>query len=448
MAPIERMYDLLLTLSRPLLPAARLLPPKVADAVNGRREAMRRARLWAESGRAAGRPLVWLHAASAGELGGAVPVIRLLRNRRPELQVAITVSSPSGLPPASALGPDFSGYAPLDTRSDCAGMVAALRPDALVFVKLDMWPGLSAAAEQAGVPMGMINGTVRPDSSRLRSPTRQFLRSTYARLDLAGVVGEPDARALELLGVAAEKIRVTGDAAFDQALERVRAAEADPRPRLPPRSPERQRLVAGSTWPPDENVLLRAAREVGPRLELVLVPHEPSAEALRRIDAACLATMGARPRRWSELSAESRPGRHAGDSAMGHSVEPLVVDTVGLLADLYLEADLALVGGAFDTTGLHSVIEPAAAGLPVLFGPVHDRREADELLAVGAAEEIHERNAADRIAALIDDPDRMRRMGAAARAYVERNAGASEEGADLVSELVDRGLSRRSSSSP
>ena len=445
MAPIERMYDLLLTLSRPLLPAARLLPPKVAEAVEGRRTATRRAQSWAESGRAGGRPLVWFHAASAGELGGAVPVIRLLRNRRPELQVAITVSSPSGLSSAAALEPDFSGYAPLDTRSDCAGMVAALRPAALVFVKLDMWPGLSAAAKQAGVPMGMINGTVRPDSSRLRSPTRQFLRSTYARLDVAGVVGEPDARALELLGVSAERIRVTGDAAFDRALERARAAEADPWPRLPARSLERVRLLAGSTWPADEHVLLQAARDVGPRLDLVLVPHEPSDEALHRIDAECIALTGARPRRWSELNPESRPDLAAGDSAPGPSVEPLVVDAVGLLADLYLEADLALVGGAFDATGLHSVIEPAAAGLPVLFGPVHDRREADELLAAGAAEVIHEQNATDRIAALIADPARMRRMGAAARSYVEGNAGASDGGADLVSELVDRGLSRPSS---
>ena len=121
---------------------------------------------------------------------------------------------------------------------------------------------------------------------------------------------------------------------------------------------------------------------------------------------------------------------------------------MGLLAELYLEADLAFVGGAFDATGLHSVIEPAAAGLPVLFGPVHDRREADELLAAGAAEVIHEQSAADRIAALIGDPVRMRRMGAAARSYVEQNAGASEAGADLVWELVGRGLSLRSPSSP
>jgi len=442
--PVERFYDLLLTLSRPLLPCARHLPAKVAGAIQGRQRATARAGAWAESGRVPERPLVWFHAASAGELGGAVPVLRVLRDRRPELQVAITVSSPSGLLPAEALQPDFAGYAPLDTRSDCAAMVAALQPDALIFVKLDMWPGLSSAAKQARVPLGMINGTVRPDSSRLRSPTRQFLRSTYARLDLAGVVGKADAAALELLGVSRERIRITGDASFDQALARVRAAEADPQPELPARSPDRVRLVAGSTWPADEDVLLRSAREIGPRLDLVLVPHEPSAEALRRIDAACLAAVGTPPRLWSELGS----ARGVRDPAPTGSDGPLVVDAVGMLADLYLEADLAVVGGAFDATGLHSVIEPAAAGLPVLFGPVYDRREAEEMLAAGAAEVISGQNAGERIAALIRDPERMRRMGEAAKSYVERNAGAAAGSADLVSELVDAGFSRRRSKSP
>ena len=218
MDPVERLYSLLLGLIRPLLPLARSLPPKVADAIEGRRLASSDARAWAVRERRPDVPLLWLHAASAGELAGAVPVVRLLRMENPELQLAITVSSPSGLPLARSIGPEFTGYAPLDTPAESASMLESLRPDALVFVKLDVWPGLSHSATEAGVPLGMINGTVRPDSSRLRSPTRQFLRSTYARLDSVGVVGQPDAKALEILGVDPARISVTGDAAFDQAL--------------------------------------------------------------------------------------------------------------------------------------------------------------------------------------------------------------------------------------
>ncbi len=352
MDPIGRLYDLLLTISQPLLPLAGMLPPKVANAIEGRRRAAGAARSWANGERRGEAPLVWLHAASAGELAGAVPVIRDLRERAPELQVAITVSSPSALPDARQLAPDFAGYAPLDTLSACGEMIASLEPDALVFAKLDIWPGLSRAANRAGVPLGLINGTVRPDSSRLRSPTRQFLRSTYARLDAAGVVGARDAESLAVLGVDPGRIRITGDASFDQALARVDRVKTAGRSSLPPRDSDRVRLIGGSTWPADERVLISTAREIGRRLDLVLVPHEPSAEALARIDEACRVAWGRSPRLWSRL-----------DRAADEDADlPLVVDTVGRLAELYLEADLSLVGGAFDATGLHSVIEPAAAG--------------------------------------------------------------------------------------
>jgi len=438
-------YSLLLGLVRPFLPLARSLPPKVADAIEGRRLASAEARAWAVGGRRPDIPLLWLHAASAGELAGAVPVIRVLRQRYADLQLAITVSSPSGLPLARSTEPDFTGYAPLDTPAESAAMIESLRPDALVFVKLDVWPGLSHAAAEAGVPLGMINGTVRPDSSRLRSPTRQFLKSTYARLDCVGVVGKPDAEALESLGVDSDRIRITGDAAFDQALATVEAGQKAGETVLPARVPGRIRLVGGSTWPPDEDVLLEAAREIGPRLDLVLVPHEPSPAAVERIAERCRSTLGIDPLILSEL-----PDSIAGDESRAAAAQPeggvpvpLVVDSVGRLAVLYLEADLALVGGAFDATGLHSVIEPAAAGIPVLFGPVYDRREAEDLLARNAAVAVTPRDATDQIRELIDDPVRMEAMGGAARSYAEEAGDAAGASARLVSELIDLGFSRR-----
>ena len=443
--PVERVYSLLLGLIRPLLPLARSLPPKVADAIEGRRLASLEARAWAARERRPEVPLLWLHAASAGELSGAVPVIRLLRQEHPELQLAITVSSPSGLPLARSIEPEFTGYAPLDTPAESASMLESLRPDALVFVKLDVWPGLSHSATEAGVPLGMINGTVRPDSSRLRSPTRQFLRSTYARLDSVGVVGQPDAEALEMLGVDPARIRITGDAAFDQALATADTVRSSGVTVLPARSPGRVRLLGGSTWPPDEDVLLEVAREIGPRLDLVLVPHEPSPEAIERIVERCRSVWGQDPLILSELTGSPDTNEGGAESVEpdGGVAVPLVVDAMGLLAGLYLEADLALVGGAFDATGLHSVIEPAAAGIPVLFGPVYDRREAEDLLGRNAALAVTRQDAAESIRELIDDPDRMATMGSAARVYAEESGDAAGEGARLVTELLELGLSRR-----
>ena len=444
MDPFERLYSLLLGLLRPFLGLSGSLPEKVAEAIDGRRTAAAEAQSWSTAGRREDAALVWLHAASAGELAGAVPVIRLLRRERPALQIAITVSSPSGLSLARDVGADFAGYAPLDAPPDCDAMIGALRPEALVFVKVDVWPGLSRAAAGAGIPLGMINGTVRPDSSRLRSPTRQFLRSTYARLDAVGVVGRPDAEALQTLGVDPERIVVTGDAAFDQALARVEAGRASGRRRLPAVPEGLVRWIGGSTWPPDEAVLVEVAGRLASRVELVLVPHEPSPEAIERIAGLCRDVLGREPRILAELRdrADAAGPIGAGDA---ETQAPLVVDAVGLLADLYLEADLAHVGGAFDATGLHSVIEPAAAGLPVTFGPLHDRREADDLLERRAALVITAQDATERIEALIEDPEGMREMGEAGRRYVEESGDAAVASTRLVLELVDVGISRRRS---
>ncbi len=435
MSPTERLYSLAIGALRPLIPAAGLLPEKLAEAVRGRGMAADRARAWAATARQPERPLLWLHGASAGELAGAAPVLGRLRSERPELQVAVTCSSPSGRATAADLDADYHGYVPLDARPECEAALDALRPDALVFAKLDLWPMLCGAAAERGVPLGLVNATVRPGSSRLRWPVRALMRETYARLDAVGAVSEREVGPLRELGVPEDAIRVTGDAAFGQARARVAAARGSP-PRLPPRPAGAVRLIGGSTWPADEEVLIEAAAGIGAELDLVLVPHEPSDETVERLVALCRDRTGREPRIWSRLPAG------AGPSGAAPTV-PLVVDAVGLLAELYLEADMALVGGAFDATGLHSVIEPAAAGLPVLFGPLHDRWEADDLLARGAAVAIRRPGATKAIRDLVTDPERRKRMGMEARRYVDEAPDAAGAGGRLIGELVERGFRTR-----
>lgn len=444
MSPSERLCSLAIGALRPLLPAAALLPDKLAAAFRGRRLAAERARAWAAAERRPERPLLWLHGASAGELTGAAPLLRRLREERPELQVAVTCSSPSGLETAASLDADYHGYVPLDARPDCELALDALRPDALVFAKLDLWPVLCGAAAERGVPLGLVNASVRPGSSRLRWPARTLMRGTYGRLDAVGAVSERESAPLRELGVREEAIRVTGDAAFGQALARVAAARAAGLARLPPRPAGAVRLIGGSTWPADEEVLVEAAAAIGSRLDLVLVPHEPSEETVERLTGLCRDRLGTGPRIWSRLVREGEAAELAGappppDPGPG----PIVVDAVGVLAELYLEADFALVGGAFDATGLHSVIEPASAGLPVLFGPLHDRWEADDLLARGAAIVLERTAAAAAIEALVVDAGRRGEMGRAARRYVEEAPDATAAGSRLIGDLLVAGVSFR-----
>lgn len=430
----ERLYDVAVHTARPLLGVAGLVSPKAGRAAAGRRNAAGSLEAWAATGRRSDLPLLWLHGASVGELTGAAPVVRSLRSAA-DLQLAVTFSSPSAERSAGVLDPDVAEFVPLDTLRDTGRALRALRPACLIYAKGDVWPGLTTSAHRLGVATALVNATVQEESSRLRGPARSLLSSAYGRLDGVGAATRDDARRLERLGVRPDRIRVTGDAALDEALGRMARAEEDGDVR---RRLQRWRpagvpvLLAGSTWPPDEEVLLEATadlRREGREVALVLVPHEPTGEVVERLAGRVREVLGVRADVWSELE-EPSPGG------------VLVVDVVGILAELYPAADLAYVGGGFGDDGLHSVVEPAAAGRPVLFGPVHRRWEARRLLGRGGAEAVDRESAARVLGDLLASPERRSSMGRACRRFVEEGAGAAEAGAALVAELMGEGLSR------
>ncbi len=413
---------------RPLLALAGLFSTKLAEAVKGRESAADRMRAWAAEAAADAGPLLWLHGASAGELAGAVPVVAKLRRKFPAFRLLVTYSSPSGRAAAARLEPAYAGFVPLDLRAHTDRAMAAVQPTALVYAKYDVWPNLTRSARAAGLPVALINATVRPGSRRLRHPGKAVLAEAYRSLSAVGAVSEKDRRRLEELGARPEAISVTGDAAFDQALARLDGAK-DRSLRLPARAPGVTRLIGGSTWGEDDAVLVEAVAELR-SVELVLVPHEPSSGTVERIRERIELRMRTSPRLYSELDAESTPVVQPGVAP-----PPLIVDAVGFLAELYREGDIAYVGGGLAGKGLHSVVEPAAAGLPVLFGGRHDRWEADGLLRVGAAREVDGASLYPTLVSLLD-AGRRRRMGRAAAEWVRGRAGADRAAAELVAGLI------------
>ena len=328
---------------------------------------------WAATARDVTRPLLWIHAPSVGEGLQARPVIDLARAQRRDLQLAYSWFSPSAEAFARTLPVDVADVLPFDTATDACAMLDALRPAALVFSKLDVWPVLAAEAHARGVPLGLISGTLAEGSSR-RGVARSFLREAYASLDAVGAIDERDAARLVALGVHAERISVTGDARYDQVWSRAESVDRAG-PVLAPLGAARPTLVAGSTWPADELPLLTAWTDVvarapvGERPRLIIAPHEPTPAHLHPIE------------RWAAdakltLVRLGLPGARDADVVL--------VDRVGVLGELYALADAAYVGGGFHSAGLHSVLEPAAFGVPVCFGPRHEMsRDARLLLAAG-----------------------------------------------------------------
>src|SRR4029077_4468279 len=201
------------------------------------------------------------------------------------------VLSPLGGACGRTLPADVADYLPLDRPDDVAAVLDALKPTALVFSKLDVWPELTLAAARRDVKLGLISATVAPTSSRLRWPTRGWAEPAYRALDRIGTISEEDGRRpeqlgegdrarLEQRGARRSALEVTGDTRYDSVAERAERFDRtrDPFARLAIAPAGTFTIVAGSTWPSDEAVVLPAFVDFVaqvPSARLVLAPHEP-----------------------------------------------------------------------------------------------------------------------------------------------------------------------------
>ncbi|HSA57391.1 MAG TPA: glycosyltransferase N-terminal domain-containing protein [Gemmatimonadaceae bacterium] len=405
-----------------LSPAGRA---KWRRALRARRGIRSRYAAWARR-RDTTRPLLWVHAPSVGEGLQARIVLELVRARRPDVQLAYTFFSPSAERFARSLDVDFAEYLPFDTPGDARTALDALRPTALVFSKLDVWPILVDEARARHVRLGLISGTLSEVSSRQGRLASHLLEESYASLDRVGAVSTADAERLATLGVRHDHIVVTGDTRYDQALQR--AANADRSGALlAPLASNRPTLVAGSTWPSDEAILLPAwlaVRRDVPDARLIIAPHEPTLRHLVPLE------------RWARENGLAWARLDASGIAVADVV---IVDRVGVLGDLYALAQAAWVGGGFHGAGLHSVLEPAAFGAPVIFGPRHGNSRDATLLhrARGGDSVATIDEAIEALSLWLGEPESRRAAGEAARALVVSGGGAAERTYALVLSLLD-----------
>lgn len=307
-------------------------------------------------------------------------------------------------------------------------MFDALRPRLLVFSRADIWPELAHTAMARGVAVALLGATVGARSHRLGWPGRRMFQPLYADIAYAGAASSADAARLARLGVHASVLEVTGDPRHDQVLERV--PDGRILRQLSRWTAPGDVLVAGSTEPADEPLLLQAFAEVRqhrPAARLLVCPHRPGA------------------RRSDEVLAEAR--RRGLDAAVwsGGTLPAdapcLVVELVGVLNDLYALAAVAYVGGGFDWHGVHAVIEPAAYAVPVIIGPRGHGSDAIALLRAGGAVVLPRRAPARTLArcwnALLADEERRVLAGLAARRAL--SAGATRRTAAHLLNLMGDG---------
>ena len=400
-----RLYDVAIRLVSALLRIPALFNPKLSLFLRGRR------RVWEYLGsyRDEGRELIWMHTASLGEFEQGLPVLQRLRAEYPQHQILVTFFSPSGYEVKKDKLPDYGVcYLPLDTRANARRFMQMARPSLALFVKYEVWPNYFRELSLEGVPILMVSAIFRPDQAYFRW-YGGFLRKALARVARFYVQDEASARLLRAHGLSG--VTVSGDTRFDRVAE---IRQGDTRlDFMEAFKGKRTCLVAGSTWPEDEAVILPLIRERAsdPQYCFVIAPHKTDARTVGNLMQQ-LGDLAVPYSRWEECDL-ARAG-------------VLVVDTIGLLTKIYAYADLAYVGGGF-ATGLHNTLEPAVFGIPVLIGPqYHGFREAEALVEAGGICPVDSVEAFGEVAGKwLSDAGLRARLGRINGDFTRKSTGAS-----------------------
>ena len=363
---------------------------------------------------------VWFHVTSVGEYEQARPIIDAIKAQPEPPPIMVTHFSPSGYEYALKRPcADFHDYLPFDHPDHMESLVRMWQPRLLVFVKFDLWPNQVLAAIRQQVPVVLLAGSLHPNSTRLHPLARAMYRELFNHFTHIGVCTADDARRFEDdLGVSCP-VSVTGDTRVEQVIIRFEAAR-DGATATELKNLGGRLLILGSTWPPDEKLwlpILPKLLKKFPDLKVVLTPHEPLPHRLDDLEKR-LNRDGVSHTRLSQLM-ESGAASHLNTRIM-------LVDSIGVLAEIYRSGHLAYVGGSF-TTGVHNTMEPAVASMPVMFGPkIQNAEEAGFLVSQQAGFVLNTPDEAFAQAQLLlSDEELLKNTGTAARQVVMDQRGAT-----------------------
>lgn len=378
----------------------------------------------------AGPGAIWFHAVSVGEAEAAFPLIRLILARYPERAILVTTTTPTGSARVRAVMGDrvHHVYLPYDLPGSVARFLDHFQPSLAVIMETEIWPNLYRACRRRGIPLAVVNGRLSEKSARGYARVPSLARDCLADVALIAAQTEADAERFVRIGARADSVRVSGNMKFDQDLDPQQELEA--RRMREQLFGDRAVLIAGSTHEGEEAQVIeafKAVRKQIPDLLLVLAPRHP--ERFAAVEAVCRAAGLSLLRR-----SENVP---AADAAV------FLLDTLGELKSFYAASDVAFVGGSLVATGGHNVLEPAAARVPVLFGP-HTFNFADasaQLLAAGGALRVLDApELAGAVLQLLQDAPRRTAVGNHARSFVERGRGALKRVADQLAVLLASSL--------
>lgn len=412
-----RIYSTLLSIISFILPVFGWFSKKMRMFVQGRKDLLKQmAKL-----RNPKDKILWIHAASLGEYEQAVPIIHSLRNEYPTYKIWLSFFSPSGYEIKKNTDEvDFVSYLPLDTIKNARQFLDVLKPDLAIFVKYEIWPNFLKELESRNIPRILVAALFRPKQSLFKYPN-SFRSKALRRFNEIGVQNNESLSLLNKIGYS--NAIVSGDTRYDRVIEQTnRENRLDFLDRFC--SNARLCVVCGSTWGEDEAVLLNYIQSAPKDIKFVIAPHQIQETRIKKLRDS----LQKKSSLWSE---------HKESDLEGSSV--FILDTIGYLGRAYAYADIAYVGGAVGTTGLHNILEPATFGIPVLYGRNTEKHpEAEELAQAGAGIFISDAaQVSNAFEKLTSDDTYRAEKGKKARNFIHKQAGATEKSMQLLRKYLD-----------
>jgi 3-deoxy-D-manno-octulosonic-acid transferase len=354
-----------------------------------------------------GAPVAWFHCSSLGEFEQGRPLMEAYRRQFPAHKILLTFFSPSGYEiRKNYTGVDWTLYLPLDTPRNARRFVKTIKPIIVIFIKYDFWYNLLRALKKQAIPIYVASAIFHPSQAFFRWYGGFFRKMLHACRYL---FLQNDASKELLASIGITNVFVTGDTRFDRVWQLAQTPEQ--LPAVEAFSAGQPTIIAGSTWPADEEKLAAAFAALPANTRLVLVPHEIHEEHLAAIEKY-FAPFGVI--RYSAFR-QSPPKEE--------EQRVLVLDTIGMLSSVYRYGTVAYIGGGFGA-GIHNTLEAAVYGLPVIFGPHYHRfREAGDLIAQGGAASY---TTGKELAVLLQKWLADNHTGKTNRQYVAQHCGATE----------------------
>jgi 3-deoxy-D-manno-octulosonic-acid transferase len=354
--------------------------------------------------RRVGKEYVWFHAASLGEFEQGRPVMEALKRNNPGTLILLTFFSPSGYEIRKNYhGADIIVYLPFDTKKNAEKLLNNIQISKAIFIKYEFWPNYLKSLSNRGIPVYSVSAIFRPQQALFKPYGKWYLGqlSNFRHIFVQDVDSE---KLLRKHGI--QQVSIAGDTRFDRVLEI--AAQAKHIPLIEQFVGETKfTLVAGSTWPPDEELLIRWMLE-HPENKLIIVPHEIHESHIQSI--------------LSQTKEHAIRYTQADENSI-QSYRCMILDTMGMLSSVYRYGQMAYIGGGFGA-GIHNTLEAAVWGIPVVFGPNYEKfREAGELVQSGGAFSI--KNYSDLIDRTTQLKTNRTNESEIAGEFVRKNAGAT-----------------------